>query len=128
MVGGNKNEANGENSVAMGYGAKANDDNSVVISLISSGSTSSSGQDQFYVNSKIFSIKIGDKCVDINSSNIDDFESILDGRRRRALKEEEQSSYDDKIIRNLEEQIQKQHETIGLMRAMMESHVHDYNS
>ena len=72
----------------MGLGAKAKNDYSVVISLISNGSTSSTSDNQFYVNSKVFSIKIGNKSVDIDTKNIDDFQQILDGNRRVLAEEE----------------------------------------
>lgn len=128
VIGGRNNKASGKNSVAMGSGATANKDNSVVINLNEEESVSSTHAGQFLFRGERFTLSIDDTTVEITSDNIGNLDDILNSRRRhRSLvwTEEEGEAMSavtpcepgtgncEKIISHLSEQVAKQNESIA---------------
>lgn len=112
VIGGSNNVASGTHSIAMGFQAVAEDEQSFVINL-AAGGAQSSGTSQFLVNSDLFTISIGGEEASITDSNIDalcDELSTCNGRRLES-------------IHSLQEQIGKQNEAVESMRTKIESFI-----
>merc|ERR1712232_1029780 len=118
VIGGVNNVASGKYSIAMGFDAESKDSSSLVINLAAGGAQSSTDQ-QFLVNSELFTISIGDEEANISEDNIGLLCDELNTCGRRRLEGElggdstnKSDAGDGKMIRNLQKQIGKRNDVV----------------